>query len=62
MAVKLGDASLVSAVETTTPAFTFLLSVLWIKRMKSSQDALHNHIFLKILTILAMTIGVWFVS
>lgn len=62
MAIKLGDASLVAAVETTIPAFVFMLSILWIRRMKVSSEALFNNFALKMAIVGVMVLGVWLVS
>lgn len=62
MAIKLGDASLVAAVETTVPAFTFLLSIIWLRSLKASGDALWNNFVSKMGIVAIMIVGVWLVS
>ncbi len=62
MAIKLGDASLVAAAETTAPAFTLLLSIVWLSRMKNSQVALWNNFEAKMLVGGTMVYGVWLIS
>ncbi len=62
MAIKLGDASLVAAVETTIPAFVFFLSIFWVRRMDVSSEALFDKLGLKIIIVTTMVFGVWMVS
>lgn len=61
-AISLGNPSLVAAVETTVPAYTFLLSILLLKIWPplGDPDALHK-VFRKILLVALMAIGVWLV-
>ena len=62
MAIKLGDASLVAAVETTIPAFVFLLSVAFVKSLNVAQDALFSSFTSKMMIVGVMIFGVWLVS
>lgn len=64
-AVALGNPSLVAAVETTIPAFTFILSIgfLSIRRRALFGDLkAYHHLSLKLIAILLMFVGVWYVS
>ncbi|MDD5055600.1 MAG: EamA family transporter [Candidatus Peribacteraceae bacterium] len=62
LAIKLGDASLVAAVETTIPAFTFLLSLGFKAKMKIEQIITIENLSQKMIVIILMVIGVWLVS
>jgi uncharacterized membrane protein len=62
MAVNLGDPSLVAAVETTMPAFTFLLSIFFISRLHISAQTLWHNFPHKITIVFVMALGVWLVS
>lgn len=62
MAIKLGDASLVAAAETTMPAFTFFTAIFWLRHSQKSQVALWNNFIPKILTVVLMVIGVWLLT
>jgi len=62
-AVSLGIPSLVSAIETTMPAFTFILSLLlyiFTRRMGDSRSKIR--LFQKGLAVCLMTYGVWLLS
>lgn len=62
-AVSLGSASLVAAVETTVPAYTFLLSLLLFSFGSRMGDALsEKKIYTKIALVAMMIFGVWLVS
>lgn len=61
-AISLGDPSLVAAVETTVPAFVFLVSVYWIAATKVSNTAIWSKVPAKFLVIAIMALGVWLVS
>lgn len=62
VAIMLGDASLVSAAETTMPAFTFLISIPWINHAHSSGKALWNKFPIKMIVVTWMIFGVWMIS
>jgi uncharacterized membrane protein len=62
MAIKLGDPSLVAAVETTVPAFTFLLSIPWLTHTNGSRTALWSNFYPKMAIVVLMAFGVWMLS
>ncbi len=64
-AISLGNPSLVAAIETTMPAFTFMLAIFFISFRHTARfgDPKAEHkIFRKLLSIGVMCIGVWMVS
>ena len=61
-AISLGNPSLVAAVETTVPGYTFLLSIVLLRFWPSLGDnEAYNKLFQKLLLVALMVIGVWLV-
>jgi uncharacterized membrane protein len=62
-AISLGNPSLVAAVETTVPAYTFLLSLILLGfGSKLGDPSTKNSLLYKFFLVLVMGAGVWFVS
>lgn len=62
-AISLGNPSLVAAVETTVPAYTFLLSILFLKIYPKFGDVeTFTHLLKKFLLVALMTLGVFLIA
>lgn len=62
-AISLGDPSLVAAVETSVPAYTFIMSLIFLLFGSKFGDAATYHkLHIKFILVIFMIIGVWLVS
>lgn len=62
-AVDLGDPPLVAAVESSIPAYTFILSIILLALAPAFGDPLaRKHLAIKMVLVAAMVIGVYFVA